>query len=108
MLETERDKQKEKIQKLEENIEKLEERNKSLAESVDNLQQYSRRNCLLLHRVKETKDKNTDDVTIKTLSEEISHEDLDRTHRIGKTDRNDGKSRPIIIKFARYAARNNV
>ena len=28
--------------------------------------------------------------------------------RIGKTDRNDGKSRPIIIKFASYAAHNDV
>ena len=58
------------------------------------------------------KDENTEEVTIKTLSEkmnnEISHEDLDRMHRTGNADRNDGKSRPIIIKFARYAVRNNV
>ena len=62
--------------------------------------------------MKETKDENTGEVTIKTLSEkmniEISQEDLDRTHRIGKTDRNDNKSIPTIIKFARYAVRNNV
>ena len=81
-------------------------------ESIDDLQQYSRPNCLLLHDVKETKDENTDEVTIKTLGEKmniaISQEDLDRTHRIGKTDRNDSKSIPIIIKFARYAVRNNV
>lgn len=52
---------------------------------------------------------NTDEVTVKTLSKEIntdiSHEDLDRMHRIDKTDRSDGKLRPIIIKFARYAIR---
>ena len=33
---------------------------------------------------------------------------LDRTHKIGKTDRNDGKSRLIIVKTARYAVRDNV
>ena len=81
-------------------------------ESVDDLEQYSRRSSLLLHGVKEIKDENTDEVTIKTLSEEmnidISHEDLHRTHRTGKTDRNDGKSRPITTKFARYAVRKHV
>ena len=65
------------------------------------------RNCLLL-----LLHSDTDEVTIKTLIEEtnidISHENLDRTHGIGKTDRNDGKSRPIIIKFARYVVCNNV
>ena len=39
---------------------------------------------------------------------DISHEDLGRMHRIGKADRNDGKSRPIITKFTRYAVRINI
>ena len=39
---------------------------------------------------------------------DISEQDLDRTHRIGKASRNDGKSRPIIVKFARYAVRNHI
>ena len=34
---------------------------------------------------------------------DISHGHLDRTHLISKTKRNDGKSIPIVIKFARYA-----
>ena len=33
----------------------------------------------------------------------LNIEDLDRTHRIGKV--NNGKSRPIIVKFARYNVR---
>ena len=65
-----------------------------LVESVDNLEKYSHRNCLL-YGVKDSKDESTDEVTIKTLGEEmnidISHDDLNRTHRISKTDRNDGK-----------------
>ena len=39
----------------------------------------------------------------KDMNIDISHDDLDRTYRIGKTDRNDGKLRPIIIKFVRYS-----
>ena len=33
-------------------------------------------------------------------------EDSDRTHRIGKV--NNGKSRPIIVKFARYNVRKKI
>ena len=111
-LDKDRKEQGEKIKNLEEKLEKLEEENKSLNNSVDDLEQYSRRNCLLLHGVKETADENTDNIVIKTLSEEldveITEEDLDRTHRVGKPEKRDGKSRPIIIKFARYAVRHNV
>lgn len=88
-FEKEHYKQNEKIQKLEENIEKLEKsKNLLLVASGNNLVQYSCRNYPLLHGVKKTKDKNTDEVTIKTFSEEmntvISHEDLDRMHRTDK------------------------
>ena len=59
---------------------------------------------------KEKKYENTDNVVIKfiqdDLQEEINIEDLDRTHRIGKV--NNGKSRPIIVKFARYNVRKKV
>ena len=69
---------------------------------MDRQEQYSRRNCLLIHGIKEEKDENTDNVVIKfiqdDLQEEINIEDLDRMHRIGKA--NNGKSRPIIVKFA--------
>ena len=37
---------------------------------------------------------------------QLVEEDLDRTHRIGK--KSDGKSRPIIIKFARYNVRRKI
>ena len=65
---------------------------------------------MLIHGIKEEKDENTDNVVIKfiqdDLQEEINIEDLDRTHRIGKV--NNGKSRPIIVKFARYNVRKKV
>ena len=73
-------------------------------QNVDRQEQYSRRNCLLIHGIKEERNESTDDIVVKfiqdDLQEEINFEDLDRTHRTGKV--NNGKSRPIIVKFARY------
>ena len=111
-LEEERIKQDNRINKLEDNIGKLVDENKILKESIDELEQYSRRNCLLFHGLKESDSENTDKAVIDTIQKEmkidISEQDLDRTHRIGKASRNDGKSRPIIVKFARYAVRNHI
>ena len=91
------------IEELKKENSNLMEHVKDLEQKVDRQEQYSRRNCLLIHGIKEEKDENTDDVVIKFiqdgLQEEINIEDLDRTHRIGKV--NNGKSRPIIVKFAR-------
>ena len=111
-LEEERIKQNDKINELEDNIGKLVDENKILKESIDELEQYSRRNCLLFLGLKESDGENTDKVVIDTIRKEmtidISEQDLDRTHRIGKASRNDGKSRPIIVKFARYAVRDQI
>ena len=79
--------------------------------TLDKHEQYSRRNCLLLHGVAENNNESTDDVVMKTICEKMGEEirdiDIDRTHRIGKA-KSDGKSRPIIIKFTRYNTRNKV
>ena len=78
----------------------------------NDLEQYSRGNCLLLHGVVETNAECIDDIIIKTCAEElgidVKPEDLDKSHRLGKVKRNDNKPRPIIVKFARYAVRNKV
>ena len=81
--------------------EKLEEKNTSLQSQADNLQsevelrsmvledlqQYSRRNCVLVTGVPEEKDENTDEL-IKHLSTDklevpLADEDIDRSHRVG-------------------------
>lgn len=81
------------------------------ANEIDSLEQYSRRNCLVLHGVKEKENEDTDDLFIKTVKKhlgiEVKIRDLDRSHRIGPK-RTDGSGRPIIIKFARYLVRANV
>ena len=108
-----------KIKELEDRINSLEEKNEDLITKnhdfcikIDDLEQYSRRNCLLLHGVKEDDEENTDEIVLRTVAEEIgieiNEQDIDRTHRLGKPNRKDGKPRPIIVKFTRYAVRNKV
>lgn len=111
-IEVENNKKDERITQLEERVKKLEKEKKDVCDNIDEMEQYSRRNCLLLHGVRENSNEDTDDIVVKTISEnldiDIQKEDLDRTHRIGKGNRADGKARPIIIKFARYNVRRNV
>ena len=56
--------------------------------SLDRHEQYSRRNCLLIHGVKENKKEDTDEVVIeffeKEMKEKLSANDIDRSHRLGK------------------------
>lgn len=78
---------------------------------MDALEQYGRRNCLVLHGVAESEGENTDAVFVDTVSSRIGvnieQRDLDRSHRLGKPNA-DGRPRPIIAKFARYNVRSNV
>ena len=94
-LEKEIKKKNEKVNQLEKIIENLVEQQKSLSSEIDDLEQYSRRNCLVLHGVNESNDENTNEIIIKTFSEElgveIKEDDLDRSHRLGKPKRKDNK-----------------
>ena len=78
---------------------------------VDRQEQYSRRNCLLVHGIAETNDENTDDLVLKKIDKklgvEITENEIDWSHRIGR--KKDGqKPRPIIIKLTRYNTGKNV
>ena len=76
---------------------------------IDRQEQYSRRNCLLLHGIEEESNENTDqcviEVLCKTMGETISIQDIDWTHRLPGKKPN-GKSRPVIVKFVHYNTRN--
>ena len=54
---------------------------------VDNLQQYSRCNCLLFHGIIESNDEDTDQLVIDQCNEKlylrITRDMLERTHRLG-------------------------
>ena len=86
----------------------------TLKMDLDDLEQYSRRNCLLIHGIQERDDdtgkEDTDEQALEffksKLDLNITKSDLDRSHRLGK--KSTGKNRPIIVKFARYNKRGEV
>ena len=77
--------------------------------NLDLHEQYSRRNCLLIHGVKESEKEDTNEVVIeifeKEIQEKVSINDIERSHQRGK--KHTGTTpRPIIITFARCIVRN--
>ena len=71
---------------------------------VDRQEQYSRRNCFLIHGIVEETVQDTDKKIINTLQqsmgETIKSQDIDRSHRLGKPKSSkNAKSRPMIVKF---------
>ena len=79
--------------------------------SHDQMEQYSRRNCLLVHGIGEAANEDTTKLVLDTFSRNLEFpvkiEDIDRTHRLGRAHQ-DGTARPIIVKFARYMVRADV
>ena len=70
----------------------------------DQQEQYSRRNCLLVHGIAEEKEEITDEVIINTLKKldlNIKVRDIERMHRIGEPKKTRGKTCPFIVKFVR-------
>ena len=103
-----------KIEKLQASVSDLQssqdEKLKDLHFQLDNLEQYGRRNCLLIHGIPEKSGENTDtqvlEVFNNNLKLDIVHSDLDRSHRLGRQHRE--KTRSIIVKFATYNIRSQV
>ena len=63
---------------------------------------------MLIHGLPESKNENTDELVLDTvkekMGEEIEKDEIDRLHRL-VAPKNNGKSRPIIIKFVRHNTR---
>ena len=87
----------------------MNEKIEKLERIVDRLEQYSCRNCLLLHAIAESERENTDDLVLETLNEklhvDLTLSDLDRTHRISQKKASSNKPRAAIIKFVSYNMR---
>ena len=83
---------------------------KNLENKTHGQEQYSRRNCLLIHELNETKTENTGEMALDVISDKLnmkmSQVSIDRSHRLGK--RKGQKPRAIIVKFTRYKDRNHV
>ena len=84
---------------------------KELEAKIEDLEQYSQRNCLILGGYEEKKQENTDSIVQDTIREklkvELTLDDIERTHRLGGRRKQEewlepAASRPIIIKFYSY------
>ena len=68
-MEEDKEEKERQISELKNNTKTLNE--ETMHRSLDRLEQYSKRNCLLIHAVKENKKKNTDKVIIEILEKEM-------------------------------------
>ena len=80
--------------------------------TLDRQEQYSRRNCLLVHRVDEKNNKDNDQAIINiagnNLREEIAIQDIDRTLPLGERKFVNNVPRSITVRFARYNVCNRI
>ena len=90
----------------------MNEKIEKLERIVDRQEQYSRRNCLLLHGITEGERENTDDLVLETLNEKLhinlTPSDLDKTHRIGHKKASSKKPRAVTIQFVSYNTRKKI
>ena len=67
---------------------------------MERQKQHSRRNCILIHGLKEEKNKNKDNRVLRLFREDMNEDvllvDLDRTHRIGKKRDSSSNSRQLL------------
>lgn len=79
------------------------------AEQIDDLEQYSRRNCLRVFGIPESDKEDTDEVIVtlakNKLGVNIDQHDIDRSHRTGPKNGKSNRPRPIIVKFVSYRNR---
>lgn len=105
-----------KLDELEKDHEKIDQKiGSKLGDCVDELEQYSRRNCFcyIVFENQKLEGKSKNDVIMKTDKEEINidipEEDLDQTNRVGNPKvSKESKLRSLIIKFAFYDERSTV
>ena len=93
---------------------------KTLQVQIEDQQQYSRRNCILIHGIPENEPEDSDklvmDVFTDRLGIMLEIQDIVRSHRLGpsvrvlapRTDQDTVKVRPIIVKFVSYRVRQLV
>ena len=78
-------------------------KDEDLEKKMERQEQYSRRNCILTHGLKEEKNESTDNRLLKLFREELHEDvllvDLDRTHRIEKKKRLKQQTTPSYCKI---------
>ena len=100
-----------KMKKLEEDICALQKQITKATSDIQDLDLYSRRNCLRINGLPESPSENTDDLVLQLTREklgvQLSPSDIDRSHRLPKSTSSEGP-KPLIVKFSRYNARDQV
>ena len=111
-LERERKEKDQLINSLQIEVSFLKDDVKNLEKKADDQKQYSRKNCLLIHVLNETKTEDTDEMVLDVINNklniEMSQISIDRSHRCGKRNGRGQKPRAIIVKFTRYKDRNHI
>ena len=99
------------VESLETRVSDLDRDNKSLREEIDTMEQYSRRNCLVVHGIPETK-ADTGEAVLQVfngqLNVRVTPDCIDRSHRLGRQQPSSNKPRPVIVKFVSYETRRQV
>ena len=97
------------IEKRDDQIRKLRGEVRAAKEGLNELEQYSRRNCLLISGIPEGERESTDQLVMdvaKAAGVTVTRADIDRSHRIGP--RRSGKTRQIIVKMTSYNKREEL
>lgn len=83
-----------------------------LTSELEDLQQYTRRNSLRITGIPETTNESTDQIILdlahKHLDVALDCKDIDRSHRVGRSNNQARNIRPILVKFTTYRARESV
>ena len=93
-------------------IKDLSEKLNARSQTLEDLQQYTRRNYLIITGVPEERGENTDEVVRKLVKDKcdvnVEESDIDTSHRqrIGKPVY--GKPRAIVVKFTRYSVKRKI
>jgi len=84
----------------------------AISAKCDDLEAYSRRNCVVIHGVKEVKGENVVELALKIINDNIKIDNfsiemgmIDNCHRLGGGGKN---GRPIIIKFTSFLVKNKI
>jgi hypothetical protein len=99
---------KEEVSSLKEELVAKDFKIRHLETTVDDLEQYGRRNNLRIFGIPERDNEKTDDIVIDVASKigvVLDSSCIDRSHRVGKKGTH---HRPIIVKFTSYAHRRSV
>ena len=75
-------------------------------DELDDINQYGRGNCILIHGATEVRGEDTDNIAVNLFNTKlnipINKSDLDRSHRLNTKKRKQNRPRPIIVKFSSY------